>query len=48
MKDLSQIEREFREYERKINRLKEIERALSSQSTEGFESEVRSIRSKLT
>ena len=47
MRDLSQIEREFREYERKIQRLKQLERELISLDTKGFENEVRAIRSKI-
>jgi hypothetical protein len=47
MRDLSQIERELREYERKIQRLKQLERELNSLDTKGFENEVRSIKSKI-
>lgn len=41
------IERKFKDYEEKIQRLKQLERELSSLNTEGFESEVRSIISKI-
>ncbi len=47
MRDLSQIEHEFKEYERKIQRLKQLERELNSLDTESFGSEVRAIRSKI-
>ena len=47
MEDISQIERKVREYEGKIQKLKKLERELDSLNTEGFESEVRSIKSKI-
>ena len=47
MKDISQMEREFEEYERKIQRLKELEAELISVNTEGLESEANAIKSKL-
>ena len=47
MKDLNLIKRKLEEYERKIQRLKELERELNSLNTEGLESEANTIRSKL-
>ena len=47
MKDIAKIEREFKELERSIQRLKELERELNSLNTEGLESEANAIRSKL-
>ena len=47
MKDLAQMERDFREYERRIQRLKQLEKELESLDTHGFEKEVRSIKSKI-
>ena len=47
MRDLDLIKRKFEEYERKIQRLKELERELNSLDTKGFENEVRAIRSKI-
>ena len=47
MKDLNLIKRKLEEYERRIQRLKELERELNSLNTEGFESEANAISSKL-
>ena len=47
MKDLDLIKRKLEEYERRILRLKELERELNSLNTEGLESEANAIRSKL-
>ena len=47
MKDLNSIKRKLEEYERRIQRLKELERELNSLNTEGLESEANAIRSKL-
>jgi len=47
MKDLNLIKRKLEEYERRILRLKELERELNSLNTEGLESEANTIRSKL-
>ena len=47
MKDLNLIKRKLEEYERRIQRLKELERELNSLNTEGLESEANAIRSKL-
>jgi len=47
MKDINQMEREFKEYERRIQRLKELEVELNFLNTEGFESEANAIKSKL-
>jgi len=47
MKDLNLIKRKLEEYERRILRLKELERELNSLNTEGLESEANAIRSKL-
>jgi len=47
MKDISQMEREFDEYERRIQRLKELEKELNSLNTEGLEPEANAIKSKL-
>ena len=47
MRDLDLIKRKFEEYERKIQRLKELERELNFLDTKGFENEVRAIRSKI-
>lgn len=47
MKDLSQIEAKFKEYEGKIQRLKQCVRELSSLDVKEFSSEVSSIKSKL-
>jgi len=47
MKDLDLIKRKLEEYERRIQRLKELERELNSLNTEGFESEANAISSKL-
>ncbi len=45
--DSDLIENTFREFERKIKKLKNLEKELDSMDTEGFESEVRMIKSKL-
>ena len=47
MKDLDLIKRKLEEYERRIQRLKQLERELNSLNTEGLESEANAIRSKL-
>ncbi len=47
MKDLTLIEQKLREYEWKTQRLKQLERKLNSLNTEGFESAVNAIKSKL-
>ena len=47
MKDLNLIKRKLEEYERRILRLKQLERELNSLNTEGLESEANAIRSKL-
>ncbi|RLI83919.1 hypothetical protein DRP07_02760 [Archaeoglobales archaeon] len=47
MRDLSQIEHKFKEYKKKIQRLKQCERELSSLDVKEFSSEVSSIKSKL-
>lgn len=47
MRDLNLIKRKFEEYERRIQRLKQLERELNSLDTKGFENEVRAIRSKI-
>jgi len=47
MRDLSQIDVKFKEYERKIQKLKHLEKELNSLDTKGFDSEVLSIRDKL-
>ena len=47
MKDLNLIKRKLEEDERRILRLKELERELNSLNTEGLESEANAIRSKL-
>jgi len=46
-RDLNLIKRKLEEYERRILRLKELERELNSLNTEGLESEANAIRSKL-
>ena len=47
MKDLDLIKRKLEEYERRIQRLKELEGELNSLNTEGLESEANAISSKL-
>ena len=47
MKDISQMEREFEEYERNIQRLKQLERELNSLNSEGLEADTNAIKSKL-
>jgi len=47
MKDLSQIERKFKEYEIKIQKLKQFDMELHSLDIKGFDSEVSSIRKKI-
>ena len=47
MKDLNLIKRKLEEYERRIQRLKELERELNSLNTEGLEAEANAIKSKL-
>jgi hypothetical protein len=47
MRKLSQMKRDFKEYERNILRLKELDNELNALNTEGFESEFHSIKSKL-
>ena len=47
MKDISQMEREFEEYERSIQRLKQLERELNSLNSEGLEADTNAIKSKL-
>jgi hypothetical protein len=47
MKNSSQIDRKFKEYEIKIQRLKELEKEFQSLDTEGFESEAKALRLKL-
>jgi len=47
MKDISQMGREFKEYERRIQRLKELEIELNSLNTEDLESEANAIKSNL-
>ena len=47
MKDISQLEREFEEYEKRIRRLKELGVELNSLNTEGLEAETNAIKSKL-
>jgi len=47
MKDLDLIKRKLEEYERRILRLKQLERELNSLNTEGLESEANAISSKL-
>ena len=47
MKDISQLEREFEEYEKRIRRLKELGVELNSLNIEGLESETNAIKSKL-
>ena len=41
------LENKFREFERKIEKLKKLERVLDSLDTEGFESEVKEIKSMI-
>ncbi len=45
--DFLRTDRKFKEYEMKIQKLKEIEKDFQSLNTEGFESEVKAIKSKL-
>ena len=47
MKDLAKMRLEFKELEKGIQRLKELEKELNSLNTESFESEVNAIKSKL-
>ena len=47
MKDLNLIKRKLEEYERRIQRLKQLERELNSLNTEGLEAEANAIKSKL-
>ena len=47
MTNLSRMEKDFRDYERRIQRLKQLERELNSLNTEGLEAEANAIKSKL-
>ena len=47
MKDLDTMNQEFKSFEAKVKRLKQVESELSSLNTEGFEKEVTSIRADL-
>jgi len=47
MKDIQEIEREFKKFGEKVERLKQLERELKTLNTQGFESAVQSITGKL-
>jgi WD40 repeat protein len=47
MKNKIQVERKIKEYEREIQRLKQLEKELNSLGMKGFENETLSIKSKL-
>lgn len=47
MTELDEIEQQFRKFGQKILRLKQLESELNTLNTDGFETEIRSIRAKL-